>query len=56
MKKPAPNAVFGGKTNEPKHETIMTPKPIDKGPAIFKNFSEGAHTAVSERPEMFNIY
>lgn len=33
-----------------KDEAKTMPKPIAKGPPIVKNFSDGAHTAIVDRP------
>jgi len=34
----------------PKQATKTTPNPIANGPAIFKNFSDGAQIAVADSP------
>lgn len=47
---PAPRAVLGGNAKVPKQATNTTPSPIANGPAMFKNFSDGAQIAVADSP------
>lgn len=47
---PAPRAVVGGKNIVATDEAKTTPNPIARGPPIYKNFSDGAHTATVDNP------
>ena len=47
---PAPRAVVGGKKAEAIEDMNTTPKPMAKGPPMYKNLSLGAVTATVDRP------
>ncbi|TMW54381.1 hypothetical protein DOY81_000560 [Sarcophaga bullata] len=47
---PAPSAVVGGNHMPAMEEAITNPRPIAKGPPIYKNLSLGAQTAIVDKP------